>query len=140
MSRWNFGPPAKDFRWCCKVYKLGPLTEMIERNFPGGTITIEGNRALESFARADIGFVESNPFVPNQTILNPIRGWRAIEVWGYVWWKNLTITRSMRRTSSALAATFAPQRCNLSLRASKDHTPSFLRSVDGIIARMGGRE
>jgi phosphoadenosine phosphosulfate reductase len=85
----SFGPPAKDFRWCCKVCKLAPLTEMIERNFVAGTITIEGNRALESFARSDIGFVETNPFVPNQTILNPIRGWRAVDVWGYIWWKNL---------------------------------------------------
>ena len=85
----NFGPPAKDFRWCCKVCKLAPLTELIERRFPQGTITIEGNRALESFARSDIGFVESNPFVPNQTILNPIRGWRAADVWAYIWWKGL---------------------------------------------------
>ena len=84
-----FGPPAKDFRWCCKVCKLAPLTEAIERNFPQGTVTIEGNRALESFARSEIGFVESNPFVPNQTILNPIRGWIAAEVWGYIWWKGL---------------------------------------------------
>jgi len=84
-----FGPPAKDFRWCCKVCKLGPLTEAIERSFPQGTVTIEGNRALESFARSEIGFVESNPFVPNQTILNPIRGWNAAEVWAYIWWKGL---------------------------------------------------
>ena len=85
----SFGPPAKDFRWCCKVCKLAPLTDAIERNFPQGTITIEGNRALESFARSGIGFVESNPFVPNQTILNPIRGWIAAEVWAYIWWKSL---------------------------------------------------
>ena len=85
----NFGPPAKDFRWCCKVCKLAPVTELIERTFPEGTVTIEGNRALESFARADIGFVESNPFVPNQTVLNPIRGWRAAEVWAYIGWKGL---------------------------------------------------
>jgi phosphoadenosine phosphosulfate reductase len=85
----SFGPPAKDFRWCCKVCKLAPLTDAIERNFPQGTITIEGNRALESFARSEIGFVETNPFVPNQTILNPIRGWIAAEVWAYIWWKGL---------------------------------------------------
>ena len=84
-----FGPPAKDFRWCCKVCKLAPLTELIERNFPMGTVTIEGNRAYESFARSTISFVERNPFVPNQVILNPIRDWRAAEVWGYIWWRNL---------------------------------------------------
>ena len=81
----TFGPPAKDFRWCCKVCKLGPLTSAIEENYPHGTITIEGNRGLESFSRSRMNFVESNPFVPNQTILNPIKDWRAADVWGYIW-------------------------------------------------------
>jgi phosphoadenosine phosphosulfate reductase len=85
----SFGPPAKDFRWCCKVCKLAPLTSLIESKFTKGTITIEGNRIFESFARARIAFVENNPFVPNQVILNPIRNWRAIEVWGYIWFRQL---------------------------------------------------
>ena len=85
----DFGPPAKDFRWCCKVCKLAPLTDLIEKQFPEGTITVEGNRALESFSRSTIGFVERNPFVPNQTILNPIRGWRAVDVWAYIWFRGL---------------------------------------------------
>lgn len=85
----DFGPPAKDFRWCCKVCKLAPLTDLIERHFPQGTVTVEGNRAFESFARSTIGFVERNPFVPNQVILNPIRDWRAVEVWGYIWYRAL---------------------------------------------------
>ncbi|WP_019177722.1 phosphoadenosine phosphosulfate reductase domain-containing protein [Methanomassiliicoccus luminyensis] len=85
----SFGPPAKDFRWCCKVCKLAPLAEIIERNYPEGTVTVEGNRAFESFARSTIGFVERNPFVPNQIALNPIREWRAVDVWGYIWWRNL---------------------------------------------------
>ena len=85
----DFGPPAKDFRWCCKVCKLAPLTELIEGHFPKGTITVEGNRALESFSRSTIGFVERNPFVPNQTILNPIRKWRAVDVWAYIWYRGM---------------------------------------------------
>jgi len=85
----DFGPPAKDFRWCCKVCKLAPLTDLIERHFPQGTVTVEGNRALESFARSTIGFVERNPFVPNQIILNPIKDWRSVEVWGYIWYRGL---------------------------------------------------
>ncbi len=85
----QFGPPAKDFRWCCKVCKLGPVTDLIAERFKDGTVTIEGNRALESFARSSIGFVESNPFVPNQTILNPIKDWNAAEVWGYIWYRGL---------------------------------------------------
>jgi len=85
----QFGPPAKDFRWCCKVCKLAPLTDVIERTYPEGTVTVEGNRGLESFSRAQMMFVERNPFVPNQVVLNPIREWRAAEVWAYIWWKGL---------------------------------------------------
>ena len=85
----TFGPPAKDFRWCCKVCKLGPITEMISNDFPKGTITVEGNRMLESFARSHIGFVSKNPFVPNQTTLNPVRAWTAADIWGYIWMKGL---------------------------------------------------
>ncbi len=79
-----FGPPAKDFRWCCKACKLGPVTDIIDADFPKGTVTVEGNRRLESFARSQIGFVTKNPFVPNQINLNPIRAWSAAEVWAYI--------------------------------------------------------
>jgi phosphoadenosine phosphosulfate reductase len=89
----TFGPPAKDFRWCCKVCKLGPITELISKKFPKGTVTVEGNRALESFARSKIGLVSNNPFVPNQTTLNPIRDWTSSDVWGYIWWKRLPYNR-----------------------------------------------
>ena len=85
----TFGPPAKDFRWCCKVCKLGPITDMISKEFPKGTITVEGNRMLESFARSKTTFVSKNPFVPNQTTLNPVRTWNASEIWGYIWMKGL---------------------------------------------------
>lgn len=84
-----FGPPAKDYRWCCKICKLAPITEVIERNFPDGTVTVEGNRVYESFTRSKIGFCERNPFVPGQVNLNPIRNWRAAEIWGYIWLEKL---------------------------------------------------
>lgn len=81
----DFGPPAKDFRWCCKVCKLGPISELIAERYPKGTITVEGNRALESFSRSKLGFVSRNPFVPNQVNLNPLKDWISAEVWGYIW-------------------------------------------------------
>jgi 3''-phosphoadenosine 5''-phosphosulfate sulfotransferase (PAPS reductase)/FAD synthetase and related enzymes len=76
-----FGPPAKDFRWCCKVCKLGPISHFLAS---GEVITIDGKRRYESFQRGGIGAVERNPFVPGQTSIYPIRDWRAIEVWLYI--------------------------------------------------------
>ncbi len=85
----SFGPPAKDFRWCCKVCKLAPASELIEREFPKGTLTVEGNRRMESFARAHTELVDENPFVPGQTVVNPIREWTALEVWLHIVWRGL---------------------------------------------------
>lgn len=85
----TFGPPAKDFRWCCKVCKLGPITDLISKEYRNGTITVEGNRMLESFARSRIGFVSRSPFVPNQIALNPVRAWTSSEIWGYIWMRGL---------------------------------------------------
>ncbi|OGS44162.1 MAG: hypothetical protein A3K76_05535 [Euryarchaeota archaeon RBG_13_57_23] len=85
----SFGPPAKDFRWCCKVCKLAPVSDMIGDEFPDGTLTVEGNRKLESFARGRIELVDENPFVPGQTIVNPIRDWTALDVWLYIIWRDL---------------------------------------------------
>jgi len=84
-----FGPPAKDFRWCCKVCKLAPASKIIEEKFPNGTITVEGNRRLESFTRAYTDLVQENPFVPGQIIVNPIRDWTALDVWLYIMMRDL---------------------------------------------------
>ena len=85
----SFGPPAKDFRWCCKVCKLAPASELIEKRFPGGTLTVEGNRRMESFSRAHTELVNENPFVPGQMTVNPIREWTALDVWMHIVWRGL---------------------------------------------------
>jgi phosphoadenosine phosphosulfate reductase len=82
----NFGPPAKDFRWCCKTNKLGPLSTFIQQHYPKGCVTIEGRRIYESFSRSKIGAMEKNPYVPNQITLCPIRNWNALEVMLYIYW------------------------------------------------------
>lgn len=84
----SFGPPAKDFRWCCKVCKLAPINTVMEE-CAGKCLTIDGKRKYESFARATIAPKEENPFIPGQVSLFPIRNWRAIEVWLYIHYRKL---------------------------------------------------
>lgn len=86
----SFGPPAKDFRWCCKTHKLGPLASFIKEHYPKGCVTVEGRRIYESFNRSRIDFIERNPYVPGQTTLCPIRSWNAMEVMLYIYWNRLT--------------------------------------------------
>lgn len=87
----SFGPPAKDFRWCCKVCKLAPINTVIEEFTRGGgeCLTIDGKRKYESFTRSRIAPKEENPFIPGQVSVFPIRDWRAIEVWLYIYYRKL---------------------------------------------------
>jgi phosphoadenosine phosphosulfate reductase len=87
----SFGPPAKDFRWCCKVCKLAPINSVIEEctRRERKCLTIDGKRKYESFTRSRIAPKEENPFIPGQVSLFPIRNWRAIEVWLYIYYRKL---------------------------------------------------
>ena len=87
----SFGPPAKDFRWCCKVCKLAPINLVMEECTQGGRkcLTIDGKRRYESFSRSRIAPKEENPFIPGQVSVFPIRNWRAIEVWLYIFYRRL---------------------------------------------------
>ena len=82
-----FGPPAKDFRWCCKTCKLGPATRLIQRNFPEGVLSFIGQRAYESENRARKGSLWRNPWTPNQLGASPIQKWTALHVWLYLFSK-----------------------------------------------------
>jgi len=82
-----FGAPARDFRWCCKNCKLGPLARLILSNFPDGCITFGGERRFESESRMRRGFEGSNPWVQNQLSFYPLYNWNSISVWFYLFWK-----------------------------------------------------
>jgi phosphoadenosine phosphosulfate reductase len=97
----KFGPPAKDFRWCCKVCKLASAGDLEtgkgtcsrpEKEAANAVayLTIDGKRKHESFSRARIAASETNPFVPTQLNIFPIRDWRALEVWLYIHWRGLS--------------------------------------------------
>jgi len=79
------GPPGKDHRWCCKLLKLHPLKIYLAGIGP--CVTIQGNRWYESWNRADLDETSQNPANPLQLNISPIRNWRALEVYLYLWWQ-----------------------------------------------------
>ncbi|MDD1699618.1 MAG: phosphoadenosine phosphosulfate reductase family protein, partial [Methanoregula sp.] len=83
------GPPGKDSRWCCKLLKLHPLKLYLAG--VGPCVTIQGNRWYESWNRADLDETSQNPANPLQLNISPIRNWRALEVFLYLWWQKLEI-------------------------------------------------
>ncbi len=81
------GPPGKDHRWCCKLLKLFPLKVYLSKIGP--CVTVQGNRWYESWNRAGLDETSQNPANPLQLNISPIRSWRALEVFMYLWWKKI---------------------------------------------------
>ncbi|GAA5262300.1 phosphoadenosine phosphosulfate reductase [Methanocalculus sp. MC3] len=77
------GPPAVNFRWCCKACKLNPVRRLIELEF-GECISLIGQRKYESARRMKSRRVWRNPNVPNQLSAAPIQHWNALHVWLYL--------------------------------------------------------
>lgn len=87
QSEESFGPPARDYRWCCKVLKLSNINDVIRDNFPNGMLTFIGNRKYESFLRsneAKKGKISKNSYIPDQINVSPINNWNALLVWVYI--------------------------------------------------------
>jgi len=82
------GIPQKDKRWCCDRLKLTPVREWLAGE---SCITIQGNRWYESFSRSTLPEITENPFTPGQMNLSPIRNWRALEVFLYIWWRDIPL-------------------------------------------------
>jgi len=85
-SFWNyfesFGPPARDYRWCCKVCKLIPTSRVFSSR--GEVLSLVGQRRLESPERARSQNVWRNYWIKSALVASPINDWSMLQVWLYL--------------------------------------------------------
>lgn len=81
------GPPAVDFRWCCRTAKLNPVESVIREHW-GECLSFIGQRKYESFRRMASGRVWRNPHLKRQLSAAPIHHWTALQVWLYLFREN----------------------------------------------------
>ncbi len=81
----HFGPPGRDYRFCCHGLKAQRINEIIDDVASGDKIlSFLGQRRYESFSRAAEKRVYVNSFIPQQIAASPIKNWNALEVWLYI--------------------------------------------------------
>lgn len=84
----DIGPPARMMRWCCSMFKTGPITRVINSLYRNQQIlTFYGIRKTESFSRSKYNRVEDNAEsvkIQQQTVASPIFFWKDIDVWLYI--------------------------------------------------------
>ncbi|MFX1559383.1 MAG: phosphoadenosine phosphosulfate reductase family protein [Promethearchaeota archaeon] len=120
-----FGPPARDFRWCCKVLKLGPAATSIADEMGGETLSFMGQRKLESFQRSIEPRVTENPWVPGQLSANPIQNWNALEVWLYIFREKADFNPLYNQGYHRMGCYLCPSSPLAELESLRDTHPEF---------------
>lgn len=84
----DIGPPARMMRWCCSMFKTGPITRAINSLYRNQQIlTFYGIRKSESVSRSKYNRVEGDAAsvkIQQQTVASPIFFWKDIDIWLYL--------------------------------------------------------
>lgn len=120
-----FSPPGMDYRWCCKVTKLGPITLAIDRHFPQGVLMFVGQRKFESFKRYKQGRVWRNIWVPNEIGAAPIFHWTALEVWLYIFSRKLKYNKLYERGIDRIGCFLCPSQSLAEIERLKKEKPEL---------------
>ena len=96
----DIGPPARMMRWCCSMFKTGPITRVINSLYRNQQIlTFYGIRKFESVSRSKYNRVEDDAEsvkIQQQTVASPIFFWRDIDVWLYLLSENVDFNEAYR--------------------------------------------
>ena len=84
----DIGPPARMLRWCCSMFKTGPITRTLNRLYGDKNIlTFYGIRKSESVARSKYNRIEDDAEsvkIQKQRVASPIFLWKDIDIWLYI--------------------------------------------------------
>jgi len=86
-----FGPPGRDYRWCCKICKLAPLTRATKEYWSSGGLNVTGIRAFESLDRARSPIAWRLRWSPYLLNISPVLYWSQFEGWLYIFDRKLPI-------------------------------------------------
>jgi len=127
------GPPGKDNRWCCKFLKQNPLRTVLAQSGP--CVTVQGNRWYESWNRADLEEAVQNPLNPLQLNVSPIRNWRALEVFLYLWWQKVPVNPLYDRGLERIGCYLCPAMLESEYELLREQYPAIAQRWDEVLER-----
>ena len=96
----DIGPPARMLRWCCSMFKTGPITRVLNNMYHDKDIlTFYGIRKCESVSRSKYNRVEDNAEsvkIQKQKVASPIFLWKDIDIWLYLFGEDVDFNKAYR--------------------------------------------
>ncbi len=84
----DIGPPSRVMRWCCTMFKTGPIGRTLNALFRNRSIlTFYGIRKYESVSRSKYKRMEQDLEhikIQKQAVASPIFYWKDIDIWLYI--------------------------------------------------------
>ena len=127
----RLGPPASDYRWCCRVHQLAPfniLSDMAGKR----SLTFIGQRRYESTQRMRAGSEWINPSSPNQLCASAIQDWNALHVWMFLTMENAPYNRLYEEGYDRIGCYYCPMSPRTMLRMKEWDDPVARAWKDGI--------
>lgn len=94
----DIGPPARMMRWCCSMFKTGPISRVINSLYRNQQIlTFYGIRKSESVNRSKYNRIEEESEsvkIQQQTVASPIFFWSNADIWLYILSENIDFNKA----------------------------------------------
>ena len=123
----DIGPPARMMRWCCTMFKTGPITRALTSLFKGSRVlTFYGIRKFESVSRSKYHRVEddaSSVKIQRQTVASPVFLWHDIDIWLYILGEHLDFNEAYRLGYDRVGCWLCPNNTPRAIFLSKIYLP-----------------
>jgi len=128
----EIGPPSRSMRWCCTIFKAGPINNLLQSFSDRKVLTFYGVRRAESLRRSKYDYVKGDigndghghvisidkddeyhgvtagAKIGQQVTASPILDWSEFDVWLYILSYNLPFNKSYRLGYSRVGCWLCP--------------------------------
>ena len=103
-----FGPPSRVMRWCCSIFKTGPMSREFNEIISDNILTFYGIRRSESASRSKYKRTERSPKILRQIVSAPIIDWDDYDVWLYIISQELDFNKAYRYGFRRVGCLYCP--------------------------------
>jgi phosphoadenosine phosphosulfate reductase len=122
----QIGPPSRVMRWCCTIFKTGPISQTFDGiSRTKSILTYYGIRKSESNQRANYKAITQSPKVTKQTVVSPIINWIDANIWLYILSRKLDFNDAYRYGFSRVGCWACPSNSLWAFFLTRIYFPEF---------------
>lgn len=123
----DIGPPSRVMRWCCTMFKTGPITRILTNLYRDKKLlTFYGIRKCESVSRSKYNRIEDNAAsikIKKQVVASPIFYWKDIDIWLYMLSEKIDFNEAYRLGYDRVGCWCCPNNNDRAVFLSKIYMP-----------------